>query len=134
MSNKSNGTAFEKEFAQLLSDNGFWAHCLQDNQNGQPFDIIAAKNGKVYAFDCKDCSGNNFKLSRMEENQRNAMDLWMECGNENAMFVTKFPSEKIFIFEYKDLVAYERDGMSSMAKGEAGVYGYTFNEFMRMFQ
>ena len=122
MSNKSNGTAFEKEFAQLLSDNGFWAHCLQDNQNGQPFDIIAAKNGKVYAFDCKDCSGNNFKLSRMEENQR------------NAMFVTKFPSEKIFIFEYKDLVAYERDGMSSMAKGEAGVYGYTFNEFMRMFQ
>ena len=55
MSNKSNGTAFEREFAQMLSEHGFWAHCLKDNQNGQPFDVIAARNGITYVFDCKDC-------------------------------------------------------------------------------
>ena len=34
MNNKSKGTAFEKEFAQWLSEKGFWAHLMQDNQNG----------------------------------------------------------------------------------------------------
>ena len=47
MSNKSNGTDFEKEFAQKLSDHGFWVHRMQDNQNGEPFDVIAARDGET---------------------------------------------------------------------------------------
>ena len=78
MSNKSNGTAFEREFAQMLSERGFWVHLLKDNSNGQPFDVIGAMHDTPYAFDCKDCTGKNFELRRMEENQRNAMQLWLD--------------------------------------------------------
>lgn len=35
MSNKSNGTAFEKEFARMLAGHDFWVHCIRDNANGQ---------------------------------------------------------------------------------------------------
>ena len=90
MSNKSMGTAFEREFAELLAEKGFWVHRLQDNQNGQPFDIIAVKNGRAYAFDCKDCAGRSFPLSRIEENQRLAMERWEECGNGTGYFAVHF--------------------------------------------
>lgn len=133
MSNKSVGTAFEKEFAELLSSYGFWVHRLQDNHNGQPFDIIAARNGQTYTFDCKDCAGNYFSFRRMEENQRNAMQLWLDCGNENAMFAVKYPDVGIYIYEFSDLVSYEQDGMTRIKQEDANAYGYTFKEFMRMF-
>ena len=47
MSNKSNGTAFEREFAEMLSERGFWVHLLKNNSNGQPFDVIATKNNQA---------------------------------------------------------------------------------------
>lgn len=92
MSNKSNGTAFEKEFAELLSEYGFWTHRLQDNKNGQPFDVIAAKAGETYVFDCKDCQRGIFSFDRIEENQELAMRLWQECGNREGIFALKVSS------------------------------------------
>lgn len=92
MSNKSNGTAFEREFAELLAQHGFWSHLLKDNHNGQPFDVIAVRNGQAYAFDCKDCQNSIFPLGRIEENQQLAMQLWQECGNQEGMFVLRLPS------------------------------------------
>ncbi|WP_230398002.1 PDDEXK family nuclease [Novisyntrophococcus fermenticellae] len=133
MSNKSMGTAFEKEFAKLLSDFGFWVHRMQDNANGQPFDLIAAGNGRTYVFDCKNCEGNNFLFRRMEENQRNAMDLWLQCGNQNAMFAVRYPDIGVYVFEYRDLNSYEQDGMKGIKQEMAHIYGYTFEEFTRMF-
>lgn len=103
MNNKKNGTAFEEAFAELLSKNGFWAHLMQDNRNGQPFDVIAAKDGKTFVFDCKDCTLSHFTLSRIEENQHNAMKLWEETGNGTGYFVIKFP-DKIYIVSYPALV------------------------------
>lgn len=92
MSNKKNGTVFEQDFAKLLAGYGFWVHLLQDNRNGQPFDVIAAKAGETYVFDCKDCQNGVFPLNRIEENQECAMRLWQECGNREGMFALKFPS------------------------------------------
>lgn len=89
MSNKSSGTAFECDFAARLSGYGFWVHRLQDNRNGQPFDVIAARNGKTYAIDCKECVDGIFRLSRMEENQLNAMRLWEETGNAEGLFAIR---------------------------------------------
>lgn len=48
MSNKSAGTQFEREFAARLAAEGFWVHRFQDNKNGQPCDVIAARNGEAY--------------------------------------------------------------------------------------
>lgn len=133
MSNKSAGTAFEKIFAKLLSERGFWAHRLQDNQNGQPFDIIASKNSNTYVFDCKDCTGRYFNFNRIEENQKSAMDLWQECGNNQGMFAVRYPDDHIYIFPYDDLMAYKRDGMASISLKEAPSYGYDLDEFMEGF-
>ena len=128
MSNKSNGTAFERKFAELLSAEGFWAHCLKDNVNGQPFDVIAAKNGRTYIFDCKDCQTDRFVLSRIEENQHNAMRLWGDTGNHQGMFVVKF-SGRIYLMPYRMLETFMENGTKSLSEIEMRRYGRTFEQW-----
>lgn len=111
MNNKSAGTAFEREFAELLAEKGFWVHRLQDNQNGQPFDIIAVKNGRAYAFDCKDCAGRSFPLSRIEENQRMAMERWEECGNGTGYFAVHFIASGTHILPFKEITYHMKCGI-----------------------
>ena len=71
--NRKVGTGFERDLCLSLSGCGFWAHNLAQNSQGQPFDVIAARNGVSYPIDCKDCSKNIFKMERIEENQFSAM-------------------------------------------------------------
>lgn len=129
MSNKKRGTDFEMEFSELLSENGFWAHRLKDNENGQPFDVIAARNGRTYAFDCKDCQGERFALSRMEENQRNAMKLFAVTGNRPGMFAIRF-NGRIYLVPYRMLEILEENGTKSITEAEAGRYGRTFEQWI----
>lgn len=63
MSNKSSGTGFECDFAEYMAEKGYWAHVFQNNRNGQPFDIILAKDGNTQAGDCKVCENDVFRLS-----------------------------------------------------------------------
>lgn len=128
MSNKSNGTAFEKEFAQLLSEEGFWAHCLKDNANGQPFDIIAAKGGRGYVFDCKDCQTDRFVLSRIEENQHNAMKLWAATGNQPGLIAIRFAG-RIYLVPCRMLEILEEGGVKSITEIEVRRYGRTFEQW-----
>lgn len=128
MSNKKNGTVFERDFAELLSGEGFWAHCLKDNANGQPFDVIAAKNKRTYVFDCKDCATERFVLSRIEENQHNAMKLWSETGNQQGMFAIKF-SGRIYLVPHGMLKILEENGTKSITEIEARRYGRTFEQW-----
>ena len=87
MTNKKIGNDFEQELCEKLSEYGFWCHNLAVKSEGQPADVIAARNGKAYLIDCKVCSTNKgFALSRMEENQELAMTLWKECGNGDGWF------------------------------------------------
>lgn len=94
MSNKATGSQFEKRFAAILSHNRFWVHIFQDNCNGQPCDVMAARDGETYLFDCKNCEKERFLLSRMEENQLNAMELFYMTGNKRGMFVIQFPADQ----------------------------------------
>lgn len=128
MSNKKNGTVFERNFAELLSREGFWAHCLKDNANGQPFDVIAARNGRTYVFDCKDCATERFVLSRIEENQHNAMNLWSETGNQPGLFAIKF-SGRIYLMSLKMLDILEKNGTKSITEIEARRCGWTFEQW-----
>jgi Holliday junction resolvase len=90
MSNKKDGNNFEREFADLLYNMGFWVHLLSQNQAGQPADVLAVRNGKAYLIDCKVCSGKGFSTSRIEENQTLAMSEWYARGNGVAWFAIKF--------------------------------------------
>ena len=106
----------------LLFKNGFWAHLLQDNRNGQPFDVIAAKGGKTYVFDCKDCQTGIFPLSRIEENQWSAMKLWAETGNLPGMFAVNVQG-LIYVVPCRVLEILKESGNKSISRREIAKFG-----------
>lgn len=101
MSNKKAGNQFESELCEILSMYGFWCHNMAANADGQPADVIAAKNSRAYLIDCKVCSTDKgFDLRRVEENQDLAMSLWEECGNGQGWFAMKLPTGDIFMLPH----------------------------------
>jgi Holliday junction resolvase len=100
MNNKKIGSGFEQALCETLSKYGFWCHLLNANKAGQPADIIAVRNGKAYLIDAKACTNNSFPLSRVEENQDLAMDLWKECGNGFGWFALELGDEVYMINHY----------------------------------
>lgn len=130
MNNKTAGTRFEKEFAGLLADNWFWVHLFQDNKNGQPCDVIAARNGHAYLFDCKDCQGDYFPLSRIEENQYNAMRLFEMTGNGRGKFAIRFSGQEIYLVDYWQLGALQGKGVNRISRMDCHVYGEGFRAWL----
>ena len=108
MTNKKLGNDFEQELCEILSEHGCWCHLLNANKSGQPADIIAVKNKTAYLIDAKVCSSRGFALSRMEENQDLAMDLWKECGNGQAWFALKVPTGDIYMIPHICIKAYSQ--------------------------
>ena len=90
MTNKKMGNSFEQELCEMLAEYGFWTHNLAMNKSGQPADIIAVRNKQAYLIDAKVVStSRGFALSRVEENQDLAMDLWNSQGNGQGWFAFK---------------------------------------------
>lgn len=105
MNNKILGTEFECEFVQMLANRGYWVHFINPDRTGsQPFDVIAVKNGKAYAFDCKTCSTKRFSIDRLEDNQVLAFEKWISCGNTQPMIAIKYRNQ-VKILYYSDLKA-----------------------------
>ena len=120
MNVKKIGNDFEVEFCEELKKDGFWVHFINPGKSGsQPFDIIAAKNGKVYAFDCKTCADKWFRIDRLEDNQIFAFDKWMNSGNNIPMIAIKH-NGRIFIVPY---VKIKEDGKVNL-EGDDGVYSW----------
>ena len=108
MSNKKIGNDFEQELCEILADHGFWTHNMAMNKAGQPADIIAVRNKVAYLIDAKVCSSRGFALSRMEENQELAMELWNSCGNGQGWFAIKLPTNEIYMIPHICIQAYKR--------------------------
>lgn len=105
MNNKKLGTAFEREVCELLAQEGYWVHFIvPDARGAQPFDIIAVKDGKASAIDCKTCVAKNFNISRLEDNQIMAFDKWLKCGNGMPLLAVKH-KDKIHWISYNELQA-----------------------------
>ena len=104
MSNKSEGSKFERELCDILYDQGFWVHNFAQNQAGQPADIIAVRQNTQLLIDCKVCANNSFPLSRIEDNQHLAMREWSERTFKptSALFALK-DDDGIFFFSYSIL-------------------------------
>ena len=130
MSNKAIGARFERDFAAALSRHGFWVHIFQDNHNGQPCDVIAARNGHAYLFDCKDCQGSFFRLSRMEENQLNAMKLFELTGNSRGKFAVQFAGGLIYLLDYWQLTVLKKHGYKQLDLADCQLYGIEFSAWM----
>lgn len=130
MSNKSDGTRFERKFAEILYMKGFWVLNIPDGKNGQPFDIIAVRDRQAYAFDCKACEGHRFDFSRIEENQRNAFAAWESAGNNPAMLAIQFP-EGIYMMYYEDIRRLEERGVRSIARTNIRHYGTELGQWLK---
>lgn len=119
MTNKKSGNDFEREFAELLSEQGFWAHLLSQNQTGQPADVIAVKKDIAYLIDCKVCQNDRFSFSRIEPNQEAAMTLWEQRGNVNCYFALKDSRGEIFMVHFDEIQ------IRQMVHGQTGITGFT---------
>lgn len=92
----------------MLASRGWWVHFITPAPNGgQPFDVIAVKNGIAMAIDCKTSVSHIFPLSRLEDNQIMAFEKWVKCGNDDPKIAVKY-NEKIYLLSYRRLNAYGR--------------------------
>ena len=115
MNNRKIGNSFEDELCNILFSYGFWTHNLKQNNAGQPADIIAVRNKVSHLIDAKVCSDNKFPLSRVEENQDLAMELWKDCGNGLGWFALKIDSG-IYMLSHYCIKAYSERQSSLSAK------------------
>lgn len=122
MSNRSDGTAFESIFCDLLAQNGFWAHNMAQKASGQPADVLAVKNGIGYLIDCKVCEKDYFRLDRVEENQESAMTLWKTCGNMGAYFAIRLADGSTYMVPFDDLQDARRRGIKSLRRRDLIFY------------
>ena len=129
LSNKAAGSAFERELAQMLFNKGYWVHLLTQNRAGQPADLIAAKNGRTYLIDCKNCTQNEFDLTRIEENQRTAMEMWKMRGNGVGWFALK-TKYGIYMLSLDEAITL-REWRSSLSEGLIRETGTPFGRWMK---
>lgn len=113
MNNKQAGNKFEREFCEQLAIDGFWAHFMGGNKNGQPADIIAVRNERAYLIDAKDCQNDRFVLSRIENNQDMAMRYWEMCGNNQGLFALN-TSKGVYMLRYGVVQVLEIAGIKSL--------------------
>lgn len=127
--NRKVGTSFEQTLCRRLSDFGFWAHNLAQNKQGQPFDVIAAKNGHTYPIDCKVCEKDIFRLERVEENQYSAMTLWRQTGNGEGWFALRMTNGEVWFISFEDM---ERAMLTrkSLYWSEISQFGITLKEWV----
>lgn len=97
--NRLNGLTFEGDLAKILHGYGFWVHPLTQSAAGQPADLIAVRNGKVFLIDAKDCRNEIFKLSRVEPNQHLAMRMFSQKAKTVPVFALKM-GEEIYMLSY----------------------------------
>ena len=97
-SNKRLGNEFEREFAKLLSDKGYWITMLtpKNHIGSQPADLIAVKENRACLIDCKTCNNYLFPLSRIEQNQIEASKKYFKCGNTAYYIAIKY-KEDIYV-------------------------------------
>ena len=117
MSNKQNGNRFEQELAAKLAKYGFWVHVMQQNKAGQPADIIAVGKHLCTMIDCKDVeSGDSFRLSRVEENQKLAMSMFEDKTDRECWFAIRFCDGEIYMLSWDYIDFYARNGFASIRR------------------
>ena len=131
--NRSNGGRFEQELSHTLAENGFWAHVMQQNKSGQPADIIAVKGKYHTLIDCKVISEESaaFKLSRVEENQRLAMDRFLAKGKEQCWYAMKMPDGTVWMVGQIKIDYFLNTGRAYMKEEEIHQHGWELEKWLR---
>ena len=114
--NKTVGNRFEQELCDLLAAQGFWSHNIAQNHDGQPADVIACINNRPFLIDCKMCANDTFPVSRIEDNQHTAMQLFEDKDNDGVYFALKLSTGEIYMHHYEGLKYFEDNGGKSLTR------------------
>ena len=132
--NKKEGTEFEVRLKDLFYENGYWVHLFQQNQAGQPCDLIAVKGNEAYIIDAKDCKSGRFPLSRVEENQFLSMSRWCDKTNYNAFFAFQLPNdEEVYFITFQTICNFLAADIRSLNSREIRECSFTFKELSNVF-
>ena len=127
--NKREGTQFEIRLKELFYEHGYWVHLFQQNQAGQPCDLIAVKGEKAYIVDAKDCKSGRFPLSRVEENQFLSMTRWLDRTKHGAFFAFQLPDdEEIYFISFQTICTFLASDVSSLNSETIRECAFTFDE------
>ena len=125
--NKKLGSDFEKAVCDSFSALGWWVHFIApDSRGAQPFDIIAVKNGKPIALDCKTSSSHIFNVRRIEENQHMAFQKWMRCNN-GIPYIAILYNDDLYMIKY---TRFGLDKSINLKNEEENIWIQGFNEFV----
>ena len=130
MNNKQAGDRFERDFCERLAGDGFWAHFMGGNKNGQPADIIAVKNEIAYLIDAKDCKNDVFEFRRIEDNQDTSMIKWEMCGNNQGLFALN-TSKGVYMLQYGVVQALQCMGLKKLNIGGIMLHEIAYEEWRR---
>lgn len=98
---------------KYLAKLNYWCTYIENESHsgGQACDVIAGKDGRIWAIDCKTLNNKNglFPLERVEQNQLFAYKRFKKCGNENFFLAilwnnnVYFVPMSIILFEEKSI-------------------------------
>ena len=128
-SNKSAGTMLEISLAERLHALGFWAHRLTQSEEGQPADIIACRSGAAWLIDCKLCSGGEFRLARIEENQELAMNEFRKRGNREGLFALQLDDGSVYMLSIGFVLSLRDQGFRSLTSKDIRLAGLPFDDW-----
>lgn len=129
--NRSTGGRFEQELSHILAEAGFWVHVLQQNKSGQPADIIAVKGKYHTLIDCKVIKNSGgFRLERIEENQRLAMNRFVERAHEICWFAMKLPNGEVWMVGHHKTDYFRNTGMSRMSEKVIMEHGWELRKWL----
>lgn len=115
ITNQKKGKTFEQEWIDYLYSHGMWVHYIQPaHDRSQPFDVIAVKDGVVYAFDCKTLKGKRFPLNRIEDNQQAAFESLNKQGIYNTYFVVKTEDNIAHVIPSQEAIPLKMLGVKSI--------------------
>ena len=80
---------------------------------------------------CKDCETKFFILSRVEENQYNAMRLFEMTGNNKGMFAVRFPEETIYLIPYDRMSELKKAGFKRIDATVCRTQGMKLSEWLK---
>lgn len=92
MKNHEIGKITEFNAAKFFSKKGYWVYQCPKTPDGQPADLIVAKDNKITLVEVKHCKNDRFNLSRIEPNQFTSYKFFKRKGNTSHKILIVFKS------------------------------------------
>lgn len=127
MKNQEIGKLTEFKAAQIFAKHGYWVYQCPKTPEGQPADLIVAKDNKITLVEVKHCDGDRFSLQRVEPNQFTAYKFFKSKGNKSHKILIQFKSG-ICLLDFQHIYIRKKLGVKSITFLDAQELGEILDE------